>query len=53
MWWLSLFLVAVGAVAAEAQPLAYVTNFGYSAVSAIDTATNTVVATVVGALMCL
>ncbi len=44
--WLALLLVTVGAVAAEAAPFAYVANFSSNNVSVIDTATNTVVATV-------
>ncbi len=44
--WLALLLVTVGAVAAEAAPFAYVTNVNSNTVSVIDTATNTVVATV-------
>ncbi len=43
---LALLLVTVGAVAAEAAPFAYVTNQGSTNVSVIDTASNTVVATV-------
>ena len=45
-WGLTLLLVTVAAVAAEAAPFAYVTNSGSNNVSVIDTATNTVVATV-------
>ncbi len=44
--WLSLLLVAVGSIAAETAPFAYVTNGPSNTVSVIDTATNTVVATV-------
>lgn len=45
VWLLSLLFVAVGAIAAETAPFVYVTNSG-NTVSVIDTATNTVVATV-------
>jgi YVTN family beta-propeller protein len=50
--WSALLLVTVGAVAAEAAPFVYVPNTtdvagnGCNAVSVIDAATNTVVATV-------
>ena len=43
---LALFLAVFGASAAPAQTRAYVTNNGDNTVSVIDTATNTVVATV-------
>src|SRR6266704_1471754 len=45
-WRLPVLLVALGAVAAEAAPFAYVTEQTSGTVSVIDTATNTVVATV-------
>jgi YVTN family beta-propeller protein len=45
-WWLSLLLVAVGAIALEAAPFAYVPNTQDSTISVIDIATNTVTATV-------
>jgi YVTN family beta-propeller protein len=45
-WWLSLLLVAAGSLTAEAAPFAYVTNSNSGDVSVIDTATQTVVATV-------
>ena len=40
------FLLMCAAVAAQAAPFAYITNEGSATVSVIDTATNTVVATV-------
>ena len=43
---LALFLAVFGAGAALAQTRAYVTNEGAGSVSVIDTATNTIVATV-------
>src|ERR1044072_2664410 len=43
---LALFLVVFGASAALAQTRGYVTNSGNNTVSVIDTATNTVVATI-------
>src|SRR5437667_3661519 len=39
-------LVTAAASPASALPFAYITNFGSASVSVIDTATNTVVATV-------
>ena len=45
-WLLTVLLVTVGAVAAEAAPFAYVTNNNSNSVSVIDTARNVVVATV-------
>jgi YVTN family beta-propeller protein len=46
VWWMSLPLVAGGASAAGEAPFAYVANFIDNTVSVIDTATNTVVASV-------
>jgi YVTN family beta-propeller protein len=52
VWWTiqslcsALLLATVGGVVAEAAPFAYVTNPASGTVSVIDTATNTVVATV-------
>jgi YVTN family beta-propeller protein len=46
LWWVSLLLVTIGAIAAEAAPFAYVANYQSDSVSVIDTASNTVVATV-------
>ena len=43
---LGLLGVTLGSTLAEAKPFAYVTNAGANSVSVIDTATNTVVATV-------
>src|SRR5262249_43923096 len=43
---LGLLGVMLGSIPAEAKPFAYVTNFVSGTVSVIDTATNTVVATV-------
>jgi YVTN family beta-propeller protein len=43
---LGLLGVILGSTPAEAKPFAYVTNAGANTVSVIDTATNTVVATV-------
>src|SRR5262249_25544096 len=43
---LGLLGVMLGSTPAEAKPFAYVTNFGSNTVLVIDTATNTVVATV-------
>src|SRR4029079_3355089 len=43
---MALFLVVFGASAAVAQTRGYVTNSGNNTVSVIDTATNTVVATI-------
>ena len=43
---LTLFLVIFGASAALAQTKGYATNFGDNSVSAIDTVTNTVIATI-------
>src|SRR5262249_30349888 len=43
---LGLLGVMLGSIQAEAKPFAYVTNLGSGTVSVIDTATNTVVATV-------
>src|SRR5262249_42188023 len=43
---LGLLGVMLGSIPAEAKPFAYVTNSGSGTVSVIDTATNTVVATV-------
>jgi YVTN family beta-propeller protein len=41
-----LYWIATGSTLAQAQPFAYVTNVGSNTASVIDTATNTVVATV-------
>ena len=47
------FLLLCAATAAQAAPFAYITNEGSATVSVIDTATQTVVATVpVGSLPC-
>ncbi len=47
IWIFACFLAAtIGCLSADAQPFAYVSNLGSNTVSVIDTATNTVVATV-------
>ena len=45
-FWLPALLLFLCRVSAKAQPFAYVPNQGETSVAVIDTATNTVVATV-------
>src|SRR3989442_6835324 len=45
-WLFALLALMIGATSVQAQPFAYVANQGSSTVSVIDTASNTVVATI-------